>query len=178
MRRAGVPKARKTRNKTPPRRRNGLTRDLVTEATSGEKEHAEVASENENKVRRAKNGSGEASTEGSLGDKRLEGVVDAPFDSGRGIVAPQNSDVSAKSGEDIILDHGAALLLGERVGIAGLFHLEHLLAVELVVDKLLLAVSLPLDLAIGVVASRHTFSVSHHVSLSFLKVPRRARMAS
>jgi hypothetical protein len=62
MRRAGVPKARKTRNKTPPRRRNGLTRDLVTKATSGEKEHAEVASENENKVRRAKNGSGEAST--------------------------------------------------------------------------------------------------------------------
>ena len=53
MRRAGVPKARKTRNKTPPRRRNGLTRDLVTEATSGEKEHAEVALENENKVRRA-----------------------------------------------------------------------------------------------------------------------------
>ena len=62
MRRAGVAEARKTRNKTPPRRRNGLTRDLVTEATSGEKEHAEVALENENKVRRAENGSGEAST--------------------------------------------------------------------------------------------------------------------
>ena len=88
MRRAGVLEARKTRNKTPPRRRNGLTRDLVTEATSGEKEHAEVALENENKVRRAENGSGEASTEGSLGDKRLEGVVGAPFDSGPGIVRP------------------------------------------------------------------------------------------
>ena len=88
MCRARVLAARKTRNKTPPRRRNGLTRDLVTKATSGEKEHAEVALENENKVRRAENGSGEASTEGSLGDKRLEGVVGAPFDSGRGIVRP------------------------------------------------------------------------------------------
>jgi hypothetical protein len=83
MRRAGVPKARKTRNKTPPRRRNGLTRDLVTEATSGEKEHAEVALENENKVRRAENGSGEASTEGSLGDKRVERIAHTQIVSGR-----------------------------------------------------------------------------------------------
>ena len=60
MRRAGVLDARKTRNKTSPPRRNGLTRDLVTEATSGEKELAKMALENEKKVRHAENGTREA----------------------------------------------------------------------------------------------------------------------